>query len=242
MPNVTQLGGQQQGPQQNPSATSAMTSMRSKLPQTGMGMLAGAVGQQPPPPPGGSPGGPVQGPPRMGPGSTNLSDLANYLGRAYGINIGGKGLVDEQGTFLQTPRNADEAAKFNLISQRIADEQTRGYENKAVAALQSETGLLQNRQAGSLARVQAGTYRQLAKTYSETEVTPSNFNYWIQKEMFDKTMAFQEKLFKQAKKSARYAAIGTAVGAVAGFAFGGPIGGMAGAQVGAGMGQGAATF
>ncbi len=202
MPNVTQLGGQQQTGQ-DPWASSTPTSMRAPTPQppptsqtpgmppTGMAQLAASV-QQPP----ASPGGPMAGPARMGPGSTNLSDLANYLGRSYGIQIGGSGLVDEQGTFLQTPKNADEAAKFNLIAQRIADEKTRGYENKAVAALQSETGLLQNRQPGSLARMQAGTYRQFASTYSSTTFTPDNFNYWIAKEQQEKQDALARKLGK----------------------------------------------
>jgi len=240
MPNVTQLPGQQQQGQQDPMAQSRPTPMRSPMPQTGMSMLSGAIGQGPPPPPGGQAGGPIQGPPKMGPGSTNLSDLANYLGRAYGIQIGGQGLVDEQGTFLQTPKNVDEAIKFNMIGQRIADEQTRSYENKAVAALQAETGLLRNRQAGSLARVQAGTYRQLAQTYSSTEIKAQDFNTYIQEAWRKEQFAFAEREIKRARKEKRYAAIGGIIGGVVGAAFGGNF--AAGAAAGSSIGAGASTF
>ena len=150
----------------------------------------------------------VGSPPPSMPGTTSISELGNYLGRMYGIDIGGSGLFDEEGTALRTPRNADEAAAFNLISQRLADEKMRGYEKKAESALQQQQGLLQRGGRGSLAAYTSGTYGQMAQLYASRQVNPSDFSYWIAKEFQDKQEALIREQMRQQKKAAKRRAIG----------------------------------
>jgi len=180
-------GGGQQGPPG--SSGSAMSGMLRQLP----GPAAAQV--------------PGSNPPGL-PGTTSISEMGNYLGRMYGLDIGGSGLFDDEGTALRTPRNADEAAAFNLISQRLADEKMRGYEKKAESALQQQQGLLQRGGRGSLASYTSGTYGQMAELYASRQVNPSDFSYWIAKEFQDRQEALIKEQMRQQKKAAKRARIG----------------------------------
>lgn len=169
--------------------------------------------------PGGPMAGPPQGPPAL-PGTTSIKNTGDYLARLYGLDMSGDGLVDEAGTFLRPPRDADEAAKFNLISQRLADEQQRQSQQKAMAALQGEVGLLSKAGRGSLATIQSGTLRAQAQMYGEQQFAPTDFGYWIAKEFAQKQENLARYIAKQQKKAAKYQMYGDIAKGAAGIAIG----------------------
>jgi hypothetical protein len=203
--SLTQAAGMQPGAGQQPGAQGQPGGQGGGQPPAGQpqSFLSGAGGRIPPP----SVPSAVAPPPSL-PGTTSISEMGNYLGRMYGIDIGGSGLFDEEGTALRTPRNADEAAAFNLISQRLADEKMRGYEKKAESALQQQQGLLQKGGRGSLAAYTSGTYGQMAQLYASRQVNPSDFSYWIAKEFQEKQEKLVRDQMRMQKKAAKRRAIG----------------------------------
>ncbi len=198
--------GQMTGQARNPALAAG-------LGQPGGGGMGGPMGA----PGGGAPGG---GGPMGLPGTTSIKETGDYLARLYGLDMGGQGMVDEGGSFLRTPRDADEAAKFNLISQRLADEQQKQSESKALASLQGEMGLLSRGGRGSLATIQAGTLREQARLYSEQQFTPTDFGYWIAKEFATKQENLAKYIARQQKKAAKYQMYGDIAKGVASIAVG----------------------
>ena len=155
------------------------------------------------------------------PGTTSLSEMGNYLGRLYGIDIGGQGLFDNEGTALRTPRNADEAAAFNLISQRLADEKTKASMKKAEVALQQQQGLLQRSGRGSLSAFAAGGFGQMADLYSQQQFNPTDFGYWIAKEFQEKQERLARDQMRAMKKAAKYKMYGDIATGITTLAVGG---------------------
>jgi hypothetical protein len=215
-------------------APGGMGGMMTGLLSQAMGMqgLAGQPGQP------GAPAGAAQEVPRpVNPANASVQDLAQYLASSYGIPMGRQQLVDEAGNFTRMPTSADEAAKFNYIAQAVSDQQNRQQQAKSVAALQAEAGLVQTRGRGSLATLQAGTYRALAGQYGEMQYEADDFSYFIQEEFMrrqEELVRRQEKLAKKRRRGGMYGAI---AGGIVGSLVPG-IGTMAGAQVGGAIGGG----
>lgn len=176
-------------------------------------------------------------PPSPTPAASSVQDLANYLAKSYGVELGRKSLVDEQGNFTRMPQGAEEAAKFNYIAQAIADQQNRQQQAKSIAALQTEAGLVQSRGRGSLAALQSGTYRALAGQYNEMQYVADDFSYFIQEDFMRRQEALVRKAEKLAKKRRQGAMIGAIAGGVIGSVVPG-IGTAAGVAVGGAIGGG----
>lgn len=129
----------------------------------------------------------------------NISELGNRLAKLYGIDMGGTPIVDEQGNFLRLPKNEEEALKFNSLAQAISNEMNRQYEGKAVAALQSQAGLVMDRRRGSLALLQQGTYAQMADLYANTDVSAGNFDDYLAMYQGKRAERIAELMVKAAK-------------------------------------------
>jgi hypothetical protein len=174
----------------------------------------------------------------VNPANASVQELAQYLANSYGIPMGRSQLVDEAGNFTRMPTSADEAAKFNYIAQAVADQQNRQQQAKSVAALQTEAGLVQQRGRGSLATLQAGTYRALAGQYNEMQYEADDFSYFIQEEF----MRRQEDMIRRAEKLAKKRRRGGMIGGIAGGLIGGlllpGVGAGAGSMIGSSIGGG----
>lgn len=184
---------------------------------------------------------PATGAPRANvvrPGQTNLNDIAENLGRNYGISLGATPLVDEAGNFNRMPTTGQEAVGFQFISQAIADEQNRREQQKAQGAIQEGLGQVQKRGRGSLATLQSTGYESMAQMYASNQHKAADFSYFVQKEQLDKAEELVRRNEAAAKKSGRHAMIGGIIGGVIGAYFGGPMGAAAGYQVGSAVGGG----
>jgi len=161
--------------------------------------------------------------------------MAQRLAKSYGLAVGRGDLVDASGNFLQTPDQmamaagaqggygglgremGDTAAKMNLISQALANEQNKAQQQKGIAAIQTGLGQVQKRGRGSLASLQTGLYQDLADLYSNQEYEAADFSYFIQQAQFNMAETMAHKTRKAAKKTARYQMIGSAISGIAGF-------------------------
>lgn len=194
---------------------------------------------------GGQPGAIPQAPagaPQRPYGQTNLTDMANYLAGSYGIQLGRQPLVDERGNFMRMPQNADEAVKFQFISQALADEKNKRAQQRSVSAIQAGIGAGRGRARGGLQQLMSGQYEALAQTYGREQHRGADFSYFVQKEQLEKLDAITRRMEKLAKKRARGAMIGGLIGAVAGTFVAPGVGTAAGYQIGAGVGGGAGAF
>ena len=180
-------------------------------------------------------------------GGTNLNQMAQRLAQSYGLDVGRGDLVDQQGNFLMTPDQlapqqgsgsaamGGVAAKMNMISSALANEQTRQGQQKGIAAIQTGLGQVQSRGRGSLASMQSGMYQDLADLYSNQEYEAADFSYFIQQSMFNQAAHQAHRARKRGKKNARMGLIGSVIGAGIGAMT--PMGAGAGAAMGGGMGQ-----
>lgn len=174
-------------------------------------------------------------------GSTSLNELSRSMAQGYGLPIGRGTLVDDQGNFLQTPdqlaaasggaiTSGEAAAKMNFIADALAKRQQQQAQGRAVSALQTGLGQVQQRGRGSLATLQQGLYQQLSSLYANEEYEAADFSYFIQKEQLDIARQMEEKRLKQAEKSSRIGSI--LGGAQIGASIGGPIGALVGGAAG----------
>jgi hypothetical protein len=171
-------------------------------------------------------------------GGSSIQELAQYLADSYGIPMGRQQLVDEMGNFTRMPTDAAEAARFNYIAKAVADARNRQQQAKSVAALQTEAGLVQKRGRGSLATLQAGTYRALAAQYNEMQYEADDFSYFIQEEFLRRQEEMVRKAEKLAKKRRRGSMWGGIAGAAIGTIVAPGVGTMAGYQMGSAVGGG----
>lgn len=169
------------------------------------------------------------------PGGTNLNDLASYLARQYGIALGRQPMVDERGNFLRHPTNADEAVKFQFISQAIADEQNRRAQQKSVSALQAGIGQTQSRARGSLATMMSGKYEALSDLYSKEQHRAADFSYFVQKEQLDKMDEITKRMEKAAQGQSKGQMWGSLVGTIVGLFVPG-VGPLVGGSLGGAIG------
>lgn len=181
-------------------------------------------------------------------GSTSLNALAQKLASQYGLQIGRGDLVDEGGNFMMTPDQiaaasggsetmGTAAAKMNLISEAIANQQTQQAQQQAQTTMQTGLGLVQSRGRGSLAAMQSGMYEGLANLYASQDYEAADFSYFIQKEQQDIQMEIMRRQEKAAKKRGRAAMVMGGIGLIAAPFTGGATLGMA-AQ---GLSEGYAT-
>lgn len=194
---------------------------------------------------GGGVGGQGVGGTNMAAGQVNIQQLARNLAQRYGLPMGRGELVDPQGNWLVTPEQLAQAsgsgetmgmaaAKMNMISQAITNQQNQQQQTKGIAALATGAGLVQSRGRGSLATMQSGYYRDIADMYANQEYEAADFSFFIEEERYRMQMELQRRAEKKAKKKAR---IGTVLG-IAGIALapftGGATLGLAGGLAGAG--------
>lgn len=182
--------------------------------------------------------------------TTDLNSLARTLAESYGLPVGRGALVDAEGNFLVTPDQlaaasggqetlGTAAAKMNYIADAIAARQQEQSQQKAVSALQTGVGLVQERGRGSLAAMQSGFYQNLASLYANEEYDAADFSYFIQKEQMDMQREILRRQEKLAKKQARFGMITGIIGGIAGIAMGNPA--MALGGLGAAGGNAAST-
>lgn len=176
------------------------------------------------------------GQPQGSPSGTKLQQIAQQMADNYGLQTGGKPIVDASGNMNYMPQNADQAVAMQAISQAVANEQTRAAQNRAVAAIQAGFGQFSKRGPGSLMVLQSGLYENLANMYANEEYHAADFGYFIEKEAQERQAALLRQQKKEADRKGNLSGILGVAGAVVGFKFGGLAGAQAGYQIGTGAG------
>jgi hypothetical protein len=129
----------------------------------------------------------------------NMSEYANKLAKAYGLDVGGEPIVDERGNITRTPKNEQEAMQLSRLATAVSNEMNRHYEAKAMGTLQMQAGLTRSRAPGSLAALQSGAYSQMASIYANTDISAGNFDQYVAYYQGLRAEKIAERMVKAAK-------------------------------------------